>query len=171
MIKKRLEELLILRLIVLGDRLKRRRDIISKTLGISTQQWLIMLHLALDPNLPYFEKKEHKKPLLASELAEALNVTRPNITNMLNSLIEKGLVEQVDDEDDKRRKRLSLSPQGLDLLQSLQPHRERLNAALFEDLTTEQKQMFLDITVHFTQVLEQQLDKGYKIDPVVVDGR
>ncbi len=161
MINKRIEESLILRLILLGELLKRRRDIISKDLGISTQQWLILLHLAHDPNIPYFEKEQHKKPMLASEIAESLHVSRPNITNILNSLIEKGLLAQADDSDDKRRRRLTLSDKGRELLASLQPHRERLNAELFEYFAPEQKQLLLNMIDQLTSTLEQQLDKGH----------
>jgi len=158
MIKKRLEESLILNLIALGERLKRRRDIISQNLGVSTQQWLILLHLAHDPNIPYLQKHPQQKPLLASEIAESLGVSRPNITNMLNGLMEKGLIEQVEDEIDKRRKRLNLSPKGIELLAGLQPHREQLNAALFHDLTSRQKQAFLSNVQQCLKVLDDQYE-------------
>ena len=133
---------MILRLIVLGERLKRRRDIISQNLGVSTQQWLILLHLANDPNIEFLQNGNHKKPLLASELADALNVSRPNITNMVNILLEKGLIEQVEDEEDKRRKRLTLSKKGEALLDELQPHRELLNSTLFKAIDEEGKKKF-----------------------------
>jgi DNA-binding MarR family transcriptional regulator len=160
MIKKRVEESLILNLIALGERLKRRRDIISQNLGVSTQQWLILLHLAQDPNIPYLQKKPQKKPLLASEIAESLGVSRPNITNMLNGLMDKGLIIQVEDDLDKRRKRLTLSERGEALLQNLQPHREELNAALFADLNVRQKQSFLAKVEQCLKVLDEQYDNN-----------
>lgn len=153
MIHKRHEESLILGLIALGERLKKRRDTISQNLGISTQQWLILLHLGNDPNIEFLNKGEHKKPLLASELAEALNVSRPNITNLINVLIEKELVRQVEDKDDKRRKRLVLSEKGIEILESLQPHREQLNSDLFGTLTSEQKATFLTLVEQSIGVL------------------
>jgi DNA-binding MarR family transcriptional regulator len=158
MIKKRFEESLILRLITLGERLKRRRDIICQNLGISTQQWLILLYLAQDPNIEFWKNGEHKKHLLASELADALNVSRPNITNIINILMEKGLVVQVDDEEDKRRKRLTLSEAGNALLESLQPHRELLNSTLFSNLKQQQKDDFLQIVESCMEVLDQQIE-------------
>ena len=145
MIQQRHEESLILGLIALGDRLKKRRDFVSQNLGISTQQWLILLHLGKDPNIEYINKNKHDKPLLASEIADALNVSRPNITNLINVLIEKDLVKQVEDKEDKRRKRLSLTEIGVDTLESLQPHRELLNSDLFSNLTMEEKASFLTL--------------------------
>ena len=154
MINKRYEESLILGLIALGERLKKRRDTISQNLGISTQQWLILLHLAHDPNIEYLKKGNHSKPLLASELADALNVSRPNITNLINVLIEKELVNQVEDEDDKRRKRLVLSEKGEAILNSLQPHREVLNSDLFGKLTPAEKMTFLELVEKSMGVLD-----------------
>ena len=156
MIAKRVEESLVLRLITLGDRLKRRRDIISQNLGISTQEWLVMLHLAHDPNLGDPARPGPPNlPLLASELADVLNVSRPNITNMINSLLDKNLVKQVEDADDKRRKRLTLSEQGQQLLDTLQPHRELLNSTLLETFSQGDKEEFL----HFAEMCLQTLDE------------
>lgn len=145
MLNKRFEEMLILGLIALGERLKRRRDILSQNLGISTQQWLILLHLGNDPNIEYINKRDNSKPILASDLAESLNVSRPNITNLLNVLIEKGLVDQVGEKKDKRRKHLVLTQKGVDTLELLQPQREMLNSDLFINLTETEKASFLSL--------------------------
>jgi DNA-binding MarR family transcriptional regulator len=155
MLKKRTEESLILRLIFLGQLLQRRRDTISQNLGVSTQQWIILLHLAFDPNIPFFEKKTQKKPMMASEIAESLGVSRPNITNLLNVLIEKDLVDQVDDDFDKRRKRLTLSPKGEALIESLQPQREYMNSQLFAAFSDEERHRFLQMVDHCIGFLEQ----------------
>lgn len=132
MIENRREESLILRLIALGEGLKRRRDKICQELGVSSHQWLILLYLAKDPNLPFYANSKQKKPVLPSELAKSLAVSRPNIAKFLTILSEKGLIRQVDDNLDRRRKRLELSEAGLALVASLQPMRELLNHQLFE---------------------------------------
>ncbi|MBK7633748.1 MAG: winged helix DNA-binding protein [Saprospiraceae bacterium] len=49
---------------------------------------------------------------------------------MINGLLEKGLINEEQDPDDKRRKRLSLTDSGLGLLQGLQEKREKLNSEL-----------------------------------------
>jgi DNA-binding MarR family transcriptional regulator len=161
-IEKRLEESLILRLIAVGERLKRRRDIISQNLGVSTQQWLILLHLAHDPNIPYFDKAKHKKPMMASEIADSLDVSRPNVTNMVNILLEKGLIDQVEDEVDRRRKRLVLSEKGQELVNSLQPSRKALNQKLFDGFSAGQKEQLLEMLELFMAHLETELkDEPY----------
>jgi DNA-binding MarR family transcriptional regulator len=162
MIAKRVEESLVLRLIALGDRLKRRRDIICQHLGVSTQQWLLLLHVARDPNLANnIPNDSSRPPILASELAEALNVSRPNITNMINSLLEKGLIEQIEDTKDKRRKGLMLTPQGQQLLDTLQPHRELLNSTLFEHFSPGDKADLLRLAEQCLTTLDEQLPQQF----------
>jgi DNA-binding MarR family transcriptional regulator len=160
MIEKRLEESLILHLIALGDKLKKRREIISQELGISPQQWLIMLHLANDPNIPYLQRNPQKKSLMASEIAESLDSSRPNVSNLINILMERGLVEQVEDEDDRRRKRLTLSNKGQGLIDMLQPQRMLFNEKLFESFNEVDKKQFLN----FIDLCSEQLDE-YLLHP------
>ena len=67
-------------------------------MGVSTQQCLILLHLAYDQNIPFLKRFTLKRPLLSSELADSLHVTRPNITAITNVLLEKGLITQAYDD-------------------------------------------------------------------------
>ncbi|HMQ07880.1 MAG TPA: MarR family transcriptional regulator [Saprospiraceae bacterium] len=157
MLKLRKEESIILRIINLAEQLKRRRDRISQDLGISTQQWLILLHLAFDPNIPFLERYPQKKPLLASELAESLDVTRPNITAITNVLLDKGLITQTDDDIDKRRKRLTLTQKGWDLLKDLQVPREKLNSELFSKFEEVELNAFLKYLSKCMEILEQDM--------------
>jgi DNA-binding MarR family transcriptional regulator len=111
--------------------------------GITTQQWLILLMLAGDKNLPFIEKGHHKKALMASEIADALGVSRPNITNILNTLIEKKYIIQFEDAEDRRRKRLALTDAAVELLERLQPLRRYANGKLFENFESEEKDALL----------------------------
>ena len=107
-------------------------EIISREAGITTQQWLIMLYLAEDPNIPFLQRERHDKPLTASELATALNVSRPNITNLVGSLLGKGYVRQTEDEDDRRKKRIVLTAAGRELVHRLEPNRSFFNTRLLK---------------------------------------
>jgi DNA-binding MarR family transcriptional regulator len=168
-IEKRMEETLILTLITLGERLKKRRDIISQELGVSTQQWLILLHLANDPNIPYLQKKPQTKALMASELAESLDSSRPNISNILNTLLEKGLIEQLEDGEDRRRKRLGLSARGAELVSRLQPERRFLNELLFSQLSDPEKEQFLRLTERVLEQLDEYLLYKSHAEPLETD--
>jgi DNA-binding MarR family transcriptional regulator len=117
--------------------------LITQQFGITTQQWFILLLLAKDPNILYFKLNPSCKPLMAKELAEAMNVSRANITNMLNVLIRKKLVTQLCDKDDKRRKRLSLTPQGIALVKRLEKLRIAYNKKMLSQFTPAEKKQFI----------------------------
>ena len=143
MIAKSIEESIVLSIFDLSNQLKKIGDEVYQKVGLTTQQWLILLHLANNPNLPFFKREEHKKALMASELADSLNVSRANITNLINVLLEKGLVQQYEDDHDRRKKRLSLTKQGVALVERTQPSRFAVIEYLMEGFTKDEKETFL----------------------------
>jgi DNA-binding MarR family transcriptional regulator len=156
------EEKLVLTILELAAALNRRGDIISELVGITTQQWIIMLYIYGDPNIPYIGKQyaadkhfQHNAGMLASDIAEALNVSRSNITNILNTLTAKELVEQTLDETDRRRKILRLTPKGIQVLKRIEPFRRKANAALFSVLEREKLQETLHNLEEILQVLKR----------------
>lgn len=122
--------------------IKQNVEFVSKQ-GLTNQQWVILIHLAKDPNLPFLIRKRHDKPLMASELAESLGVTRANITNLLTILMEKGLIKQIEDKQDRRKKRLVLTPKGETLIKEMQPDRKLSNAKVLQGLSKKEKDQFL----------------------------
>ena len=143
MLHKNINASVIFHSIKLSETWKKRGDLITQQFGITTQQWFILLLLAKDPNILYFKLNPSSKPLMAKELAEAMNVSRANITNMLNVLIRKKLVAQLSDKDDKRRKRLSLTPQGLALVKRLEKLRIAYNKKMLSQFTPAEKKQFI----------------------------
>jgi DNA-binding MarR family transcriptional regulator len=143
MIEKDIDETLVLSILELATALKKKGENLTQREGITTQQWLILLMLAGDKNLPFIEKGQHKKALMASEIADVLGVSRPNITNILNALIEKKYITQFADVDDRRRKRLALTDAAVELLERLQPMRHYANSKLFSNFEKEEKEALL----------------------------
>ena len=143
MLKKNINASVIFHSIKLSETWKKNGDLITQQFGITTQQWFILLLLAKDPNILYFKLHPHNKSLMAKELAEAMNVSRANITNMLNVLIRKKLVVQISDKEDKRRKRLSLTPQGILLVEKLEKLRYTYNNKMLSQFTLEEKRQFI----------------------------
>src|SRR3990172_10118177 len=56
-------------------------------------------------------------PITITELAEAEQVRVPSISRLVKDLEWEGLVERVEDPDDKRVQRIRATPKGNDLLQ------------------------------------------------------
>jgi DNA-binding MarR family transcriptional regulator len=131
----------------MADLIRKKGDVLCQSKGVTTQQWLVMLHLAHDPNIPFIDATAPDDYLTSSDLANALNVSRPNVTSIINSLMEKGMVEQRDDEFDRRVKRIVLTPLGNKVLEEIQPIRQMANARLFGHFDAIERDHFLDLLI------------------------
>ena len=134
--------------------IKKNVEFVSKQ-DLTNQQWVILIHLAKDPNLPYLIREKHTKPLMASELADSLGVTRANITNLLTTLIEKKLIKQIEDKEDRRKKRLVLTAKGETLIKNMQPERQRSNEMMLKGLSDKDKKQFLKYIQHCTENIQK----------------
>lgn len=143
-IEKNNESAIVSSVLRLANLLRKRGDVICQQLGVTTQQWLILLHLAKDPNLYLEHENIEAMPILAANLADILSVSRPNITNLLNSLIEKGLVMQVENNKDRREKHLVLTNEGINTINAIEPFRQKANKKLLNNLSEDEKKVFLN---------------------------
>ncbi|WP_027003446.1 MarR family winged helix-turn-helix transcriptional regulator [Hugenholtzia roseola] len=146
------EESIVLGVIELASQILKRSSNITRRAGLTTQQWLILLYIKNDPNIPLSRERNLHHGVLASDIADALNVSRPNVTNLIHSLVEKDLITQTRDEDDKRRKRLELTDKAKALLAKIEPLRRDSNRILFEEMTDSDKQKLLNL---LTQCFER----------------
>ncbi len=71
--------------------------------------------------------------MLASNIATARGVSRPTISALVSSLVQKGLVSQAEDPGDRRQKALQATPAGLAVLDRIEPARRRANKELLAD--------------------------------------
>jgi DNA-binding MarR family transcriptional regulator len=159
MIKKNQNASIIFHVIWFSETIRRYGDIITQQYGITTQQWLILLHLAKDPNIIYLQEHPQEKPMLAKELADAMNVSRANITNLLHVLQRKKLIIQVEDGHDKRRKRLVLTKEGEKVVGTLEGPRHKSNVKLFSGFSKEEKDTFIKFIKTSLAVLKQGVGK------------
>jgi len=159
MINKSIEESIVLSIFDLANQLKKIGDDVYLKVGLTTQQWLILLHLSGNPNLPFFKKEKHVKDLMASELADSLNVSRANITNLINVLLDKKLIKQYEDGQDRRKKRLKLTKKGIALIDKTQPSRLGVIHFLTEGFSSEEKDSFLRFLEQCTTKLVNEDEK------------
>jgi DNA-binding MarR family transcriptional regulator len=125
------EESLILTLLDLANHLTRNGERLAREEGLTAQQWLLLLQIAGDPNFPRLgASAEPGTAVLASNIATARGVSRPTISALVGSLVQKGLVSQVEDPGDRRQKALRATPDGLAILARIEPARRRANQEL-----------------------------------------
>lgn len=151
MIEKRLETSILLGMYEAAIKLVSKNVEFVQKAGLSNQQWIILIHLAKDPNLPYLIREKHDKPMMASELALSLGVTRANITNLLSVLMDKKLVKQIEDKDDRRIKRLTLTPKAEKMITEMSPERMKSNEMHLKGFTKVEKEQFLGLIQKITQ--------------------
>lgn len=145
-IEQTTEESLIMSILEISNIFNKRGTGATSARGVTTQQWMVLLHLSQDPNIPNLHSKgpgTQEKGWLASELAHALNVSRPYMTTLVNTLLNKGLIERVEDSYDQRKKRLLLTSEGESLIMQLQPSRKQANSKLFQGITVEEREIML----------------------------
>lgn len=121
----------------LGNFLDRKGEIIAQRANLTTLQWIVLLHIMRDPNLPIVgQGKEFTEGgMLASEIAGNCGVSRANISQVISGLIKKGFVRQKDHLHDRRRKVLYATSEGLAAVAAIQDQRRFLNDRLFEEIS------------------------------------
>ncbi len=157
MIKKNQNASLIFHIIRFSVSLRKNGDTITQKYGITAQQWLILLLLSKDPNIIYLQENPQDKPMLAKELATAMDVSRANITNLLNLLLRKKLISQIADVHDKRRKRLTLTKKGKIIVIKLETERYKRNQRLFENYSKIEKEEFINFIKNSLAVIKYDL--------------
>lgn len=102
----------------LGSRLKR----VSESMMREIQEVYVHYNIDFDPYLfPVFSLVANNKEITTTDITETLNVSQPAITQMVNKLVQKELIEVYKDKKDKRKKMIALSVTGQTLHRELLP--------------------------------------------------
>jgi MarR family transcriptional regulator, transcriptional regulator for hemolysin len=139
----RAEESIVLCLMDVANALSRHYETILADVGLTAPQWTVLMHVAGDAN---FQDGLHPGDMIfSSEIAAARGLSRPHISATVTELMRKGLLVQDDDPQDRRRKLLSITAIGLELLRKVHPLRKELNNRLLSDLSPETRQRLLEL--------------------------
>lgn len=119
------------------------REELSKLLSIMMHKFIIAYNRILDSDVSgaqimMMEILQREGPKRSSELAEALQVTLPAITNLANKLVAKSCIERRIPEHDRRVILLELTPEGEELLEAVNQKYGRLTESLWKDFGEEE---------------------------------
>jgi len=89
-------------------------------LGLSQARWLVLLHLSRFKELP-----------TQRELAQSVGVEGPTLARLLDSLEAQGLVNRQAVLEDRRAKKIALSPQARPLIEQIEAISSQLREELF----------------------------------------
>ncbi|MBB3522737.1 MarR family transcriptional regulator [Rhizobium redzepovicii] len=97
----------------LGSRLRR----IGERLQADTQQVIDEAGLSIQAGkYPFLAAIDRSGPLTIGELAQAVGITQPGATRTIGQLLELGFVDMQPAPDDQRRRLVSLTGKGQDLV-------------------------------------------------------
>ncbi|QLF91897.1 MarR family transcriptional regulator [Pseudomonas sp. ABC1] len=96
-------------------------------LGLSQARWLVLLHLARFAHVP-----------TQSELAKSVAVEGPTLARLLDSLEAQGLVERQAVPEDRRAKRIVLTPSAFPLIDRIEALSRQLRQELFNGISEDE---------------------------------
>jgi DNA-binding MarR family transcriptional regulator len=138
------EDSIVLTLFDIANELGKLGDGVSSRAGLTTQQWLMLLQIAGDPNfaVPDDGTSRSGPGIMASDIARARGVSRANVSILVAQLLRMGLVSQEEQPEDRRRKHLTVTDAGRTALADIESARRQANQNLFASLTpTERRQL------------------------------
>lgn len=161
------EEAIVLALFDLANQLVRRGDELAAAAGLTTQQWLVLLHVAGDPNFPSRAGRA-TTPVLPSEIARVRGVSRATVSAVVAALRRRGLITDAPDPADGRRRQLALTDRGAEAIAQIQPLRRAANQRLLAAVAPAARAQFLR---YLTACLDQLWDAREAAPPPATPGR
>ncbi len=132
------EEAIVLTLFDLANHLQRRGELLASAARLTTQQWLVLLQIAGDPNFP-----AAPRAMLGSEIALARGVSRATISVVISALRRRGLIAEKVDSSDARRRLLTITGEGAAAIAQIQPARRAANVRLLAHLGKRDRERLL----------------------------
>lgn len=124
-----MDESIINSIFKLDNMLRRMGNRIAGVLGATQQQWAVLAILA--------EGSANGLPL--SELGKSLDVTKGNITGLIDRMERDGLAKRKDDPKDRRVIRAVITPRGRKILRDIQPVKDQWGQRLFQSFSAKDK--------------------------------
>ena len=98
-----------------------------------------------------------EEEVLAGQIARQLGLSASRITNILNSLEKKGLIQKHTDASDKRRVYISLTDSGRDFFRERQEEVLERYASLFRKLGAEDTKNYLRILKKLDALMDEEI--------------
>lgn len=98
------------------------------------------------------------------EIAEANVMERSTCMEAIKRMVKLGLLEESNDEQDRRRKRVSLSLQGRELVQTLDERMTRLGNLLMGNLSEVEKKSLIPVLKKLNDFHQQLYQQKHELD-------
>jgi MarR family 2-MHQ and catechol resistance regulon transcriptional repressor len=95
-----------------------------------------------------------------STLGEKMNVTRANITTLVDRMVSRGLIERISNENDRRSIKAIITDNGTEIIKSIFPKYEEFTSMLLNFLNENEKERFHELLLK----IQEELTKNYLKD-------
>jgi MarR family transcriptional regulator for hemolysin len=113
-------------------------------MGLSQARWLVLLHLARFTEAP-----------TQRELAQSVGVEGPTLARLLDSLEGQGLVSRQAVLEDRRAKKIALSPPALPIIEQIEAIANNLRIELFQGVDEEELRIAMRVHSRILANLEK----------------
>ncbi len=100
----------------------------------------------------------HEDSIGVSDIGEKMGITNAAASQAVDRLVQMGLVERTEDPQDRRAKRLKLTPDGLALIKKGIEARSQWIENITQSLTAEQQEMVIRALTLLTEAARQMED-------------
>ncbi|GFO54389.1 hypothetical protein GMSM_13960 [Geomonas sp. Red276] len=135
---------LLFRLNGLTRRWRQVLDAEFQSSGLTDATWRPLLHLSVLGD-----------GIRQKELAASLGLEGPSLVRLLDTLIDKGLIERSEDEQDRRAKQLALTGKGRELVETIRTTLTTLEEQVFKPFNEQEIEQLND----FVQRLESTVNE------------
>lgn len=133
-----------------GDALRRLVDLVSHRSGLALS---VMSDAAVTlPQVLLLSQVERGETTSPSDVAEAMRVSLPAASQMIDRLVQQGLLERAEDPEDRRRKTLAVTTDARALLRKL---REARGADYERGLAPVDRKLLSDMVALVDRVVAQ----------------
>ncbi|MFA5524680.1 MAG: MarR family transcriptional regulator [Tissierellales bacterium] len=106
-----------------------------KPMGVTRSQWWVLTNLS----------RHEGDALTQSELAKLMEVGKVTVGGLIDRLEANGLVIRAQDPNDRRSRRISVSPKGKQLVEDMRFIAMDINSSSLKGVTEEQLQVLIDV--------------------------
>jgi DNA-binding MarR family transcriptional regulator len=116
----------------------------AKTTGLSLPQFGILMQL------------HHRGDCGISDISERFDITAPAASQLVDKLVQAGLIERTEDPDDRRVKQIALSSKGRHMIETGSRERYRWMDKIVKELDPIQRDKVLEALTILNQVAVEQ---------------
>jgi DNA-binding MarR family transcriptional regulator len=114
----------------------------------------------LDFTLPqfmvlYYLSRHREDPLTVSQLASVITLSQPATSQLIDRLLQRGLLMRRENPEDRRQKLISISDEGVSLLDRIENRREEKMRAMFAAIPTETLERMQHALAELHDIFEQ----------------